>query len=413
MESPRILFVAPSSYPIYGPEANVNAKVIKMLSDSGCKVDLVCRSLRENIKFYPTSEDKYYFEDVQSINIVSVETKLNFATFCRHLRTLLKTGYVYKGADWTYMAIKMCETLIAKNNYDFIYTYDYPSEIVGLYITKKYDLKWVATWNDPYMWVKYPAPYGKGVNAEIGYFRSKIISDIGKYVYRNVFPSDRLRDYMLRYMVGMNKETCVISPHIILENLVVNNDKKIDNTLRLIHAGALGRERDPENLFKGFSLFLKKNPDAKIEFTFLGIFQRAKDDYFSNLVEKYNVNRYVKFCPPVPYKESLAFIQDYDVCMLIEAACEEGIFLPSKVSDYMQNSKPIMALSPKIGVIHDMYLDGYINYFANITDANSIANSLEILYSDFMNCNIHINNSGIDRYGSKNVYQRHKDQIFR
>lgn len=145
----------------------------------------------------------------------------------------------------------------------------------------------------------------------------------------------------------------------------------------------------------------------------MGIFQRAKDDYFSNLVEKYNVNRYVKFCPPVPYKESLAFIQDYDVCMLIEAACEEGIFLPSKVSDYMQNSKPIMALSPKIGVIHDMYLDGYINYFANITDANSIANSLEILYSDFMNCNIHINNSGIDRYGSKNVYQRHKDQIFR
>lgn len=276
MESPRILFVAPSSYPIYGPEANVNAKVIKMLTDSGCKVDLVCRSLRENIKFYPTSEDKYYFEGVQSINIVSVETKLNFATFCRHLRTLLKTGYVYKGADWTYMAIKMCETLIAKNNYDFIYTYDYPSEIVGLYITKKYDLKWVATWNDPYMWVKYPAPYGKGVNAEIGYFRSKIISDIGKYVYRNVFPSDRLRDYMLRYMVGMNKETCVISPHIILENLVVNNDKKIDNTLRLIHAGALGRERDPENLFKGFSLFLKKILMQKLNLLFWAYFNVLK-----------------------------------------------------------------------------------------------------------------------------------------
>lgn len=413
MESPRILFVAPSSYPIYGPEANVNAKVIKMLTESGCKVDLVCRSLRKNIEFYPASEDKYYFDGVQSINIVSVETKLDIATFYRHFVTLLKTGYVYKGSDWAYMAIKKCEKLIANNKYDFIYTYDYPSEIVGLYITKKYDIKWVATWNDPYMWVKYPLPYGKGVNAKTGYFRSKIISDIGKYISINIFPSDRLRDYMLKYMVGMKKETCCISPHMILEDLVVENSRKIDDTLRLVHAGALGRERDPENLFKGFNLFLKKNPNAKVEFAFLGIFQRASNDYFSNLVKKYHVDQYIKSYPPVPYKDSLNFIQDYDVCVLIEAACEEGIFLPSKVSDYMQNSKPIMALSPKVGVIHDRYLDGYINYFADITDANSIAECLEVLYSDFVNRCVHLDNDGIDVYGSRNVYQIHKNQIFR
>lgn len=413
MESPRILFVAPSSYPIYGPEANVNAKVIRMLTESGCKVDLVCRSLRKNIKFYPTSEDKYYFDGVQSINSVSVETKLNIATLYRHFLTLFKTGYVYKGADWAYTAIKKCEELIAMHEYDFIYTYDYPSEIVGLYVTKKFNLKWVATWNDPYMWIKYPSPYGKGENAKIGYFCSKIISDVGKYAYRNIFPSDRLRDYMLRYMVGMDRDTCLISPHVILENLVVDNNKENGTILKLVHAGALGRERDPENLFKGLCLFLKKNPNAKIEFTFLGIFQRTSNDYFSNLLEKYNLNQYVKSCPPVPYKESLNFIRDYDVCMLIEAACEEGIFLPSKVSDYMQNSKPIFALSPRIGVIHDMYLNGYINYFADITDVNSIANVLEYLYCDFVNHNISIKDNGIDRYGSRNVYQIHKNQIFR
>lgn len=413
MKSPRILFVAPSSYPIYGPEANVNAKVIRMLTESGCKVDLVCRSLRKNIKFYPTSEDKYYFDGVQSINSVSVETKFNIATFYRHFLTLFKTGYVYKGADWAYRAIKKCEELIAVNEYDFIYTYDYPSEIVGLYVAKKFNLKWVATWNDPYMWIKYPSPYGKGENAKIGFFRSKIIADIGKYTHKNIFPSDRLRDYMLRYMVGMDRGTCLISPHVILENLVVDNNKENGKILKLIHAGALGRERDPENLFKGLCLFFKKNPNAKIEFTFLGIFQRASNDYFSNLLEKYDLNQYVKSCPPVPYKESLNFIRDYDVCMLIEAACEEGIFLPSKVSDYMQNSKPIFALSPRVGVIHDMYLDGYINYFADITDANSIANVLEILYCDFLNRNININNDGIDKYGSRNVYQIHNNQIFR
>lgn len=412
MKTPRILFIAPSSYPIYGAEANVNAKVIKLLTEAGCVVDLIGRAPRATFKFYPHSKDDVFFGKLNSINIVEINTAKNVKTIIRHIKTYLKTGYVYKGADWTVDAIKKCEELISTNKYDFIYTYDYPSELVGLYLTKKYKIKWVSTWNDPYIWKRYPAPYAEGSNSNVGYFRQKLISEIGKYAYRNVFPSERLKDYMLSYMTNMTNESCVIIPHLLLDELESKNKKSLGDTLKIIHAGALGKERDPKTLLYGLKMFLAKRPDAKIEFSFLGIFERAKGDYFSNLIEECGLAKYITRIPPVSYAESLEVVKDYDVCMLIEAACEIGIFLPSKVVDYMQNNKPILAISPAVGVIHDMYDNQIIDYFADVTQIDEISIVLEKLYADFEKGAIGISNKNCNYYKNQNLISIHRNSIF-
>lgn len=413
MKTPRILFIAPSSYPIYGAEANVNAKVIKLLTEAGCIVDLIGRAPRATIKFYPHSKETLFFEKLNSINIVEVDTAKDIKTIVRHIKTYFKTGYVYKGSDWTVEAIKICDKLINENSYDYIYTYDYPAELVGLYLTKKYSIKWVSTWNDPYIWNRYPAPYGGGPSSNISYSRQKLISEIGKYAYRNVFPSQRLKDYMLGYMTNMKNESCVIIPHILLEELESKNKIITSDTLKIIHAGALGKERDPKTLLYGLKMFLEKKPDAKIEFSFLGIFERAKGDYFSDLIEECNLSQYITKIPPVSYAESLEIVKNYDVCMLIEAACEVGIFLPSKVIDYMQNNKPILAISPANGVIHDMYVDQNIDYFADVTQINDISVELEKLYTDFEKNTLGISNKNCDYYKNENIISIHRNSIFK
>ena len=134
-----------------------------------------------------------------------------------------------------------------------------------VYLAKKYNIKWIATWNDPYMWIKYPAPYGKGYKAPINALRKKMIADIGKYTYKNVFPSERLKNYMLKYMTNMKDIGCVISPHIILDELITtDNHIEKKDTLKILHAGALGKERNPKLFFEGLRLFLDKYPNAKI-----------------------------------------------------------------------------------------------------------------------------------------------------
>jgi hypothetical protein len=54
------------------------------------------------------------------------------------------------------------------------------------------------------------------------------------------------------------------------------------------------------------------------------------------------------------YLKTLERLAQSDVLVVVEAACEEGIFLPSKVVDYAQVGRPILALSPRCGTIVDL-----------------------------------------------------------
>lgn len=389
----NILVVAPSSYLLNGAEALVNAKHIKLLCDMGYCVDLVCRGRRKLADNYPTNNRNFFFSKVSSIKEITVDTSYSLKTIIRHVKTFFKTGYIYRAADWTYPAIEACEELIKRRDYDFILTKDYPSEIVGLYLAKKYAFKWVSTWNDPYIWEKFPAPYGEGLSHKESFLRRKLIKDITKHCYKNVFPSARLRDYMLKYMYGMNASNCVIMPHIMMDMPVaeVQQEKSLSNVIRMIHAGALGKERNPEVLFKAVSHWQKANRHGKVTFsiTLMGVDERSKSGHLGEIIKAYGLEGIIEYKASVDYFESLKVLREYDVCIIIEANCEEGIFLPSKVSDYLQSDKTIFSISPKEGVLNDLSKEGIVDYCADVADAEDVKKQLDRIVSDFENNTLH------------------------
>jgi hypothetical protein len=75
-------------------------------------------------------------------------------------------------------------------------------------------------------------------------------------------------------------------------------------------------------------------------------------------------------------------LKEYDVALIIEAACEEGIFLPTKVSDFMMAGMRMLAICPLTGVQHDLYEQGYISYFGDVTDVESIKKALLKIVDD-------------------------------
>lgn len=384
MTKKKILVVAPSSYPINGPEAMVNAKHILLLCKMGYSVDLICRGVRKQNNIYPVKEElPYFYKDLHSIVTIVVNTEWNLRTLFHHIAAYLKCGYVYKASDWSLDAIAYCEKMLNISDYDYVLTKDYPSEIVGVYLAKKYGIKWIPTWNDPYMWKKYPAPYGEGPHYKESILRKHLIRDIGRYSFINIFPSERLKKYMLTYMENMKESNCVIMPHILLncslqENLIQNK------ALRIIHAGSIGRERNPEKFLLALKKLLDKFPQYQIEVNFLGVVQRTSSQEIIALVDSLGLTNIVKFCAPVPYEKSLDVVREFDVCLVIEAACQEGIFLPSKVVDYLQNEKRIFAISPLNGTLSDLYSKGVIDYFADVSDENAIYNELLTIYGDFI-----------------------------
>ena len=53
------------------------------------------------------------------------------------------------------------------------------------------------------------------------------------------------------------------------------------------------------------------------------------------------------------------------------------------MADFLQCGKRIYALSPKIGVLHDLFESGAVSYFSYVEDKRQILESLNMVYNDF------------------------------
>lgn len=372
----KILFIAPASFPIMGAESIVNVKLLKALSENGFEIDVISKDMKWSN--YPFQQMNDFGISLHSLTVIGVENKLNFNTILLHILAFFTFGITYKGAHWALLALKKAKQLTQKNNYNYVLTKNAPSELVGYYLKKKYGLKWIATWNDPFPAEKYPEPYGKGIKGKVFIGAKRLIAMMQKYPDKHIFPSYRLRNYMLQYLNITNDKTEII-PHVVLacENDSLNQKHTY---LKLIHTGNVGSPRNPENFLNALHLFYEEKQNYNVEITFMGVLP----DNFPDLLLKYNLTGEIKHLPSVEYTKSLQIINTYDVAVIIEAPCEEGIFLPTKVSDYMQCGKQIFAISPAVGVLHDLYEEGNIRYFADCNNVHAIKSMLKTIYDDFL-----------------------------
>lgn len=373
----KILLIAPSSYPVTGAEAIVNIKLLRALSRSGkFEIDLISKNPKWSN--YKSDDLSKLGIKLRSLHIVEVDNKINLKTIWMHILSFLKFGIVFKGCHWAVAALSIVKKLLEENEYDYVLTKNSPSFLLGCYAKRKKNVKWVAKWNDPSPSNFYPSPYGKGWDFKGTLSDRKQIKIMRKYVDVHMFPSKRIRDYMMKYLkIDINKT--IVSPHVVLDNDL--KDLLCDNTkLRLIHSGNLKSPRDPKTFLSAFAKFIQSHPKASIEVTILGVF----DDETNLYINKLGLSDYIKIKQAVPYDKSLEELANYHVALIIEANCEEGIFMPTKVSDFIQCGKPIFAISPKKGVLNDLYTENCVDYFAAVDDEDNIYAELVKLYDDFL-----------------------------
>lgn len=369
----RILMIAPFSYPVMGAEAIVNINLLRVLSES-CDFEIDLISRKAKWETYPSGSLESYGVRLNSLKVIEVDNKINLSTIWLLIKSFIKFGVYFKGSHWAAKALPYVVKKAKEYRYDYVLTKNSPSLLLGWYIKKKFGLKWVASWNDPYPQSKYPEPYGRGVNSE-GKWADKELIKIMRRADEHIFPSERLQNYMMQYL-RIGSEKCTVIPHAIIMQPMQSQRAK-NPTLEIVHSGNLGEYRDPAPLLMALTKVIKEG--KAINLTFMGKVTPTTME----MVEKYGLQDHVTIIPPVEYKKSLSMIRDYNVAVIIEAPVAEGIFLPTKVGDFISVGIPIFTVSPENGVLHDMYQKGEICYFATGGDVESITNTLKEIYSDF------------------------------
>jgi len=373
MSNNRILFIAPASIPVFAAEAIVNIKLLKLLVSKGYKIDVI--SKKAKWERYPMMFEEELQHKLSSVTIIEVSNRINISSLWLHLRAWLRFGVLFKGIHWAFLASQKAKVLLRENNYSCVMTKNTPSEIVGRWIKRHYGTTWLATWNDPYPLERFPEPYGKGPNAKLFILKKPLLKQM-READAHIYPSSRLRDYMQRYMCCAPEKTFVI-PHIV--DSIVCNPRESDGILKICYIGSLVYARKPWTVLDAISLYKQKYGTPLFKVDFIG-------DVPSNMMDvvgEKQLNEIVSVRPPVSYMDSMNLLSHYDVSMIIEAPCEEGIFLPSKVSDAMAVGLTIFAVSPSVGVLHDLYENKNIQYFSDVTSVHSIFNSFEEMVNDF------------------------------
>ena len=397
-----LLLIAPYCYPIWGPESNVNAKFVKMLTDGGYVVDLI--SADSLNKTYPVSHSDFFFTGVREKIIVKHAPISKFKRIICSLKASIHIKTIVSLSFEEVEMIKAIDILCKNHRYNYVISKDRGSN-AGFYCAKRYNIRLLYTFNDPWPWNRYPIPYGYGPTGPITWIDKQALKIIAESSYRILFPSSRIRDYVLQYLSPKAQNKGVVWPHTVTYSLINNTPRKKTNSeLHVLHTGSTGKWRDPQVLFEGIALFIEKHEDAHFLIQFLGVEQmplpgRTIKDYIS----KYHLEKYIVEIPPFSYEESLNYISSSDVCLILEANCEEGIFMPTKITDYQQCGKPIWAISPSVGVLNDLYRSNDIEYFSEVTSVISVRNTFEKIYTAFNSCGVELENSGSTVFYDINV----------
>ena len=372
----RILFVTTSCFPVRGAECIVNARLLSVLSESGqFKIDLVTK--KSKWQNYPSDSLQEYGIQLESLEMVEVDNRINILTIWQHLLSFLKFGIVNKGDHWAVKALPIVKRKIMQNNYDYVLTRAQPSHLIGNYIKEKFHIKWVCTWNDPYPTDMYPKPFGNGNDISVVRSHSKAIK-----IMRNadvfIYPNRRLANYMNSFIKSPNERIMII-PHVMID-IPKHVVKRKGSRLRLIHSGNCTGTRSAKLFLLALQELISCGYVRKedILVSFLGLI----NDDEQQIIKGPILRDVVEILEPVSYLNSLEILNEFDVSIIIEAPWDEGVFLPTKVSDFMMEGKRIFTISPHVGLLHDLYEKGYISYYADVTDLCSIKNELMKIISD-------------------------------
>lgn len=400
MEEKCIILFAPEG-PNISAEGIVTLKFVNVLRKHQWKV----------IWIYHSSGSWYGKNDIVDENLIPIKNTILFKLseylgkavglqrYVRYIDSLL----------WCYKAYK--KALKINKEYSVICTFSRVMPVYGhipaLLFKIKTNIFWIANWSDPIPRNKAPYPYGKGINAPISGFNRFYLKKICKHVDAHTFPSDYLCNHYLHYLPAQ-KWRCYTIPHIIDKDIAPLNNRSIDNTLIISHVGGGLVERNPVLFFKSLKYVLEcpQYKDINIIVNFVGPIEQ----FVIDCVEELSLSDIVKFQGRVSYNESLNYIEQSNVILIIEAPMEEGIFLPSKITDILSFHKPIFTVSPPKGVLKDLISDYHGGIAVNCLSQDSIENGLMQLFDDWFDnkfqSNIYNTDDLFNLFSEKIVYEQ-------
>jgi len=241
---------------------------------------------------------------------------------------------------WINPSVKFLSKYLLKNPIDAILTDGPPhtNTVIGLKLSEKYNIPWLADFQDPWTQVDYYKMMKIGQHADKKH----------KQLEQNVFKTAKkitiasptwAKDIM---KIGAKNVDVIYYGYDEDDFKNISNDKN-SNEFIIAHAGILGMDRNPEIFLEVLASIKKENPEfaKQLKIKFAGTIDYSIKEH----IKKLNLNDNFEELGNIPRKDALQLMASTNLLLLpINKADNAKGRLPGKIYEYLRTYNPVLAL---------------------------------------------------------------------
>lgn len=313
-------------------QAQQSAALIAALSAAGAKIDVITGAVEGNDGIASHA----------SLTIHALPTRWltqQQSLAAKVTRKLERNVSAWLPTRWARAAARLASQLMAGERYDAFISIALPMESHIAALHARRQAPWIACLSDPWPESILPAPYSDFAIPLLNALQKRVVSRSFTDADALVFPCAEERDYLARHYPSLAKGKSFLIPHVAPASLAPGSDAARGNdTLTLIHGGALSRERVCPGLAEAMAALPSS---SRLQLRFVG---QVHPDMLAAF-ERAGAMHRVSFDGWKSKQDALRILSSASALLLVEASMADYPFLPSKLADYSATGRPILAIT--------------------------------------------------------------------
>lgn len=303
---------------------------------------------------------------------------------------------------------KTGKMMILKEKIDLVFTYGNPHSIhlTGYLIKKKFHLPWIVGYDDEWSQHPWRRPLFDWQKRLDRWLERKVLSAAENVIASTPSYSELYSKLVPNYMSSKFKAIT----YSYDENDFRYNTKTHSNSyMNFVYTGSLYGDQTPVFFLRAIKSLIDNGLLTKENFqvTFAGMISHK----FQTLFQDESINPIVTHHGVCSYRDSINYIHNADVLILIVSSSRGKGNIPAKTFDYIGSGKPILALIPPNGDTAEVITRTGTGVIVPPEDVKSIKNAIITLFQQWKRNELTIspNWDEIKKHESKQITKRFCD----
>jgi len=241
------------------------------------------------------------------------------------------------------------------------------SNVTAWFLKRATGRPWIAHFSDP--WQMF---YLNPLQARIArWFERRIFRDADAIVVVNAALA---KTFEVTHPRACGKIHVIPHGYAPLERDCVGSKEAGLRAMEVIQAGSfIPTMREPDNLFAGLALLNSRLPlRGRLHLTCVG----ADTTQYKAKVDALGLTGIVMLLAAVPYQKCQEMVASSDLLLVLDTPNSGGIFLPTKLIEYLPYAKPVLGLTEPGSTVHEVLQNCDLDY-ADQNDPEAIASAFE------------------------------------